>query len=530
MFTLFTSFAYPQKINVNWTKTFASPFNNSNDLVSAIYVDASGDLIIVGTVVNNSNDRGIQLLKYTGIDGNLIIDSRYITPYCCTNAYDVAVGPDLNIYIAGYDNRFTSLFKYNVITQSFSQTQVAISDDEIRQSLLSIDNTGNIYITCSYLYFNQFGGDNKLVTKKYSPNLTALANHSYGSASSYNYNRPYDMKIIQGNIYIAGRLHSTSHTDFGLLKYDSLLNLKWVRTYNGSASEGDTSKSLTFDSENNIILVGTSTETGSGSDITTIKYDDSGSEIWKRHFNGSGNGNDQAVEVIIDDDDVFVLGRVWNGSDYDGVLIKYDSAGTLQWNKTIAGLPGTDEIISTMLSSEGVILVGGGLKLDTSSGYDFFMKAYTINGDFAFSEYYNGAGNGDDYIVDMKTNNYGEIFVSGNSMGPNSNFDIVTIMYTDMVNVNQISGNIPSSFSLHQNYPNPFNPTTSIKFKVKSLKDVKLSVYNNIGKEVAVLVNEKLSAGEYEYQFDGSNLSSGVYFYRLLAGEFVETRKMVLMK
>ena len=92
MFTLFTSFAYPQKINVNWTKTFASPFNNSNDLVSAIYVDASGDLIIVGTVVNNSNDRGIQLLKYTGIDGNLIIDSRHITPYCCTNAYDVAVG------------------------------------------------------------------------------------------------------------------------------------------------------------------------------------------------------------------------------------------------------------------------------------------------------------------------------------------------------------------------------------------------------------------------------------------------------
>ena len=88
----------------------------------------------------------------------------------------------------------------------------------------------------------------------------------------------------------------------------------------------------------------------------------------------------------------------------------------------------------------------------------------------------------------------------------------------------------PISFTLSQNYPNPFNPTTTIQFDIPKASFVTLKVYNLLGQEVAALVNEKREAGRYEVEFDGSKLTSGVYFYRLQAGEYAETRKLLFMK
>ena len=87
-----------------------------------------------------------------------------------------------------------------------------------------------------------------------------------------------------------------------------------------------------------------------------------------------------------------------------------------------------------------------------------------------------------------------------------------------------------SSFVLSQNYPNPFNPTTNIGFRVANFGLVTLKIYDVLGKEVATLVNEYKSAGEYKVEFDASVLPSGVYFYQLKAGSFVETKKMVLLR
>jgi len=89
---------------------------------------------------------------------------------------------------------------------------------------------------------------------------------------------------------------------------------------------------------------------------------------------------------------------------------------------------------------------------------------------------------------------------------------------------------VPNEFSVSQNYPNPFNPETNIKYQIADSRMVQLTVYDLLGREVAVLVNEQKAPGTYDVRFDGSGLSSGVYLYRLSAGTFVETRKMVLVK
>ena len=116
-----------------------------------------------------------------------------------------------------------------------------------------------------------------------------------------------------------------------------------------------------------------------------------------------------------------------------------------------------------------------------------------------------------------------KLWISGNSI----------IIYNGDLQTIGINSNIlhtPVSFSLHQNYPNPFNPSTKIKFDIPKGALVKLKIYDILGREVAVLVNQKLNAGVYEYEWNGVGLPSGVYFYRLQAGDFIETKRMVLVK
>ena len=89
---------------------------------------------------------------------------------------------------------------------------------------------------------------------------------------------------------------------------------------------------------------------------------------------------------------------------------------------------------------------------------------------------------------------------------------------------------IPKQFELYQNYPNPFNPTTVIRYGIPKESIVKLVVYNILGEMVKTLVENKQKAGSYEVNFNASNLATGIYIYRIQAGQFVETKKMVLMK
>ena len=114
-----------------------------------------------------------------------------------------------------------------------------------------------------------------------------------------------------------------------------------------------------------------------------------------------------------------------------------------------------------------------------------------------------------------------------------------TNLLANPVGINEITGEVPASYSLSQNYPNPFNPSTKIKFSIPSssvilsrAKNLKttLKIYDLLGKEIAALVNEQLQPGTYEVTFDAGKLSSGVYFYRLQSDSFVDVKRMTLLK
>lgn len=124
-------------------------------------------------------------------------------------------------------------------------------------------------------------------------------------------------------------------------------------------------------------------------------------------------------------------------------------------------------------------------------------------------------------------------FIDNNITGGNYSYRLKQIdysgiySYSDIVEVNVVEVN---RFSLSQNYPNPFNPVTNFEFQIADFGFVSLKVYDVLGKEVATLVNEERSPGVYEIEFDASGFASGVYYYRLEAGNFSNTNKMMLIK
>lgn len=150
---------------------------------------------------------------------------------------------------------------------------------------------------------------------------------------------------------------------------------------------------------------------------------------------------------------------------------------------------------------------------------------------------------GTNWTIDLTNNTFDGFFCVEKNLKNRvwTGSDMGRLWYRDslyIVNINNISSTIIRNFKLYQNYPNPFNPITRICFDIPKEFDTKISgdskitlkVFNILGKEVAILVNEKLRTGAYEVIFDGGNLSGGVYFYRLQTDSYNETRKMILMK
>ena len=108
--------------------------------------------------------------------------------------------------------------------------------------------------------------------------------------------------------------------------------------------------------------------------------------------------------------------------------------------------------------------------------------------------------------------------------------NLLVILKSTSVGIQNISQQIPDKFKLENNYPNPFNPATNIKFQLPQNSFASLIIYDMLGRELMTLISEELTAGYYHYQFNAENIHSGVYFYKLQTSNYSETKRMLLVK
>jgi photosystem II stability/assembly factor-like uncharacterized protein len=252
--------------------------------------------------------------------------------------------------------------------------------------------------------------------------------------------------------------------------------------------------------------------------------------------------------------------NIFAATDGGGVFISTNNGGN--WTQVNNGL--SNHFTTSLTVSGTNIFVGtwgNGVFISTNSGDSW----NPVNNGLSNLNIRSLISNGTNVFVGTEIplgNDTGGIFLSTNNglnwINKNQGFGTIPGIYTlcilnnfifagtegssvwrrnlsEIIGIQNVSTEIPREFMLYQNYPNPFNPTTKIKFDlragVRSQKsEVKLVIYDIIGREIQTLVNELLQPGTYEVIFDGSNLPSGIYFYQLKAGEFIETKKLILLK
>ena len=224
---------------------------------------------------------------------------------------------------------------------------------------------------------------------------------------------------------------------------------------------------------------------------------------FKYQTDSNGAGYDYINSSFINNNTGYVIGTTYT----KGILLKTTNKG-IDWS-IIRTIP--NRIGAVYALNNSTIYVGGYLN---------YILCSTDAGLSWSNQYFSNTNEGMNSICFINDN-------TGFCCGMSGNVYITT---NGGVRVENISTEVPSAYSLGQNFPNPFNPTTNIKFSIVNSGDVKLVVYDIQGREVQTLVNESLKPGTYEAAFDGSALNSGVYFYKLITGNFTETKKMLLIK
>jgi photosystem II stability/assembly factor-like uncharacterized protein len=227
-------------------------------------------------------------------------------------------------------------------------------------------------------------------------------------------------------------------------------------------------------------------------------------------FRSTDNGNSwqnklsnpsNFVPIIVTSNGAIFAGTVSNGC--------YRSTNNGDNWTQCPGLPITN-VHALTSSSTGVIFAGSGTNGDVYQSTDNGNSWTQTNTSFTY---------GNVYKLFCSSNNYVYCGLLGLILRSNSPTFIA-----------KISSKLPSNVLLYQNYPDPFNPSTNIKFDIPKSSQVTLTIYDVLGKEVTKLVNEELKPGGYSVDWNGSDYSSGVYFYKLQTGEFAETKRMILIK
>jgi hypothetical protein len=334
---------------------------------------------------------------------------------------------------------------------------------------------------------------------------------------------------------------SATADDYATVKYDAFGDQLWVARYDGPGNNDDDARSIALDESGNVYVTGHSWASGSYDDYTTIKYDASGNPLWVARY--IGPGTDEANCLSLDSSgNVYVTGYSWAMGTYDDyATIKYNSVGVEQWVARYSG-PGSgyDNARSIAIDTSGNIYVTG-YSQGGGPDYDYATVKYNATGNLLWVARYNGPQSGTDCAYSFALDGGGHVFITGYSYGSGTDTDFATIKYSGgnpsvagldwlPLEATVFGQPLPQEYRLEQNYPNPFNASTVLSYQLPVASHVSLKVYDPAGRLVESLVDGWRSAGTHELTFDASDLPSGMYIYRLSAGDFSASSKMVLLK
>jgi uncharacterized delta-60 repeat protein len=536
--------SYSQVVQ-QWAQRYTGALD-SNDMGVSLACDNQGNVYVLASSQGSMARTDFAVIKYNSAGAQQWVQ-RYNSP---SNSFDQPVKLALdaagNIYITGYSHvsgfnyDFTTIKYNNSGAQQWVKTYNGTASGDDRPVGMAVDAAGNVYLTG---YTASTGSSVDYATIKYSTSGTEEWVKKYNGPANGEDDPSGIILDNTGNICVTGYGPGTgTGFDFATIKYSPTGTELWVKRFTGTGTNNELARGIAADGSGNIYVTGSGT-VSFNMDFLTVKYNSTGDTVWTRKYNGPDSDTDVGQYVVAhDENNIYVTGLSYgSGSSEDIATVKYNSSGVQQWAIRYDGPGGSpigddprglqeESVLGMTLDGAGNIYICGIAYFDDSL-HNYATFKYTPSGIQEWGKFYNGPISREDGAFSVMVDNTGNVFVTGYSEHSQSNnYDCITIKYSQPIGIHNISSEIPAGFSLSQNYPNPFNPVTNIQFTIPKPTFVKLVVFDMLGREVVTLVNDELNAGTYNVDMNASELSSGVYFYRIETESFSETKKMLLNK
>lgn len=452
-----------------WSRLYGGP---GNDYGYWLDITDDGGYIITGSYSLGVGNTDLCLIK-TGEDGDTLWTSSYGGDF-----YDVGRWvyrtPDNGYFVAGTESRFNNTEK-NIC-------------------VLKTDSLGNILWNYSY------GGDQEdgMVT---------------GQPTSD------DGYILVG--YTAS--FGLGYMDVWLLKLNADGDTLWTRTY-GNESYDYAGSVIQTPDDGYFVLC--NTIYGINNRMTLIRTDTNGDTLWSRRYL-SINTSGESIIPTSDGGYMILANTLAFGDEFDIQILKIDANGDSLWTQVIGGLDIDMGYSIRQTDDDGYVICGiTGPYFDE----DIYVVKTDVNGDTLWSSTFAGASYGNDLGTCARPTPDGGIILTGSLSTADSMQDICLIRFeSEQVDIETGVPQVPTVY-LSPNYPNPFNASTTIEFSIGRPEFVSLNIYDLLGRRIQTLVEGFLEEGNYAVTFDATGLSSGIYLYKLRAGEAAETKRMVLLK
>ncbi|MBZ0203869.1 MAG: T9SS type A sorting domain-containing protein [Ignavibacteria bacterium] len=315
------------------------------------------------------------------------------------------------------------------------------------------------------------------------------------------------------------------------IKTDSTGNLQWQKIYSNSLSVLMREIEILNDG---YIAVGTM-GIAANADMYVMRLNLSGDTIWTKHYGGAESDGGRSIDLISN------CGFVLAGSSksfnlnnkVQSYIVRIDNSGNIIWQNTYSN-NGDEGCFSIRFKpGTGYLLAGDS---DSLNNYNFLGKVRLIdtNGKRLYENSFTGSDDGSLFFSGGLCNDGG--FILGGMTTFTGGFPKMYIVKTDSllhsspIGIINISNQTPKSFKLYQNFPNPFNPSTNINFEILHRTKARIVIYDLLGKVIDIYAFENLNPGKYQINWNAIKYSSGIYFYTLIAQNYNETRKMLLLK
>jgi hypothetical protein len=512
-----------------------SPTSSENAKPYYVKMDASGNVYVIG----DDTDNNLLVIKYNSAGAKLW--QKQVPSWGYPHSADL--DNEGNLFIVYNNFAYSETFWITLIkitpsgsaAWSTSYPNAYISSEYYEKICMSIGNSG-IYILARTLA----SANQDYITLKFSHSGTLQWQKFYDSGTPVLYIKDFPTGITidnNENVYVTGLGFDTTLSktvNFTTLKYNSSGTLLWSTQYSRNPGR---IHSIAADNSGNCYIAGY-TRADTGNFFTTIKYNSSGNQEWIRTLKGTiANGiSNVAHKVLIDiSGNPTVCGLLAGSRSNDSssfiTTAKYTPSGTLLWHTNF------DDYVSgptdfTFINSTDILIAG--IAKYNKDNLDVVLLKYDNSGVLKWTQFYDspyGDVNAEDLDARYDASSGKTFFyVTSRVFPPGHGYDMLTAKFEEIDHPRPVANNTPYKYELKQNYPNPFNPQTKISFSIKTAGNVRLTVYDALGKEVSLLTNSQLEAETYELDFDASHLSSGVYFYKLQTEGFTDIKKMMLVK